>query len=67
MQAVPESSGELGTSVRDNYLGNSMEADYTGKIKLGQASSIEDSLDGYEVIYLGEAIYNNPDGIVTSV
>jgi hypothetical protein len=44
-----------------------VEADYTGKIKLGQTSSIEDSLDGYEVSYLGEAVYNNPNGIVTSV
>jgi hypothetical protein len=44
-----------------------MEVDYTGKIKLGQASSIKDSLDGYEVSYLGEAIYNNPNGIMTSV
>jgi hypothetical protein len=44
-----------------------VEADYTGKIKLSQTSSIEDSLDEYEVSYLGEAVYNNLDGIVTSV
>jgi hypothetical protein len=44
-----------------------VEADYTGKIKLSQMSSIEDSLDGYEVSYLGEAVYNNPNGIVTTV
>jgi hypothetical protein len=67
MQAVPESRSELGTSVRDNHFGNSMEANYTGKIKLSQTSSIEDSLDGYEVSYRGEAVYNNPNGTVTLV
>jgi hypothetical protein len=44
-----------------------METDYTCEVKLSQTSSIEDSLDGYEVSYLGEAVDNNPNGIVTSV
>jgi hypothetical protein len=35
MEVVPESRSELGTSVGDNHLRNSVEADYMGEIKLG--------------------------------
>jgi hypothetical protein len=38
-----------------------------GKVKFGQPSSIENSLDGYKMGYLGEAVDDHPDGIVTSV
>jgi hypothetical protein len=44
-----------------------VETDNTGKIKLSQMSSIEDSLDGYKVSYFGEAVDDYLDGIVTSV
>jgi hypothetical protein len=44
-----------------------MKADYTGDVELGQTPSIEDSLDRYEVGYLGETIDHDPNGIVTSV
>jgi hypothetical protein len=44
-----------------------VKTDNTGKVKFGQMSSIEDSLDGYKVSYLGEAVDDYPDGIVTSV
>jgi hypothetical protein len=44
-----------------------VETDNTGKVKFGQPSSIENSLDGYKVGYLGEAVDDHLDGILTPV
>jgi hypothetical protein len=44
-----------------------MEADYMGNVELSQTPSVEDSLNGYEVGYLGETVENDPNGIVTSI
>jgi hypothetical protein len=44
-----------------------MKADYMGDVELSQSSSVEDSLNGYEVGYLGETVNNDPNGIVTPV
>jgi hypothetical protein len=44
-----------------------MEADYMGDVELSQTPSVEGSLNGYDVGYLGETVDNDPNGIMTSV
>ena len=67
MKFLPESRGELGSSIRHGCFGNPMKTNDTRHVFVSQLVGSVGSADRNKVCNFGQPVNNNPNGIMPSV
>jgi hypothetical protein len=67
MKVFPKFRGELGSSIRYDLLGYSMQAHYSGHVQLDKLSSRICHLDRDDMSNLGQSIHDDPYGVIPAL